>query len=64
MAYTLIIAFTLGHKTYCLLVLYSSFTGIFRIPLLCMGLYLLPSIPVINKVVYVTIAELTYAIIG
>ena len=34
------------------------------IEFICMGLYMLPSFPVINKVVYVTIAELAYVIIG
>ena len=34
------------------------------IQFICMGLYMLPSFSVINKVVYVTIAELAYVIIG
>ena len=65
MATTSIIAFTLGcKKKNCLLVFYLSFTGIFDRITLYRSIYLLPSFHVINKVVYVTIAELAYVIIG
>ena len=64
MATTLIIVFTLGYKTYCLLVFYSSFAGIFWSYTLYGSIYLLPLFHVINKVVYVTTAELVYVIIG
>ena len=57
MATTLIIAFTLGYETCCLLVFYSSFTGTFDTITLYGSIYLLPLFHVINKVVYVTIAE-------
>ena len=56
MATTLIPTFTLGYKTYCLPVfhhLQESFDPI----TLYGSIYLLPSFHVINKVVYVTIAE-------
>ena len=64
MATTLTIAFTLGYKTYCLLVFYSSFTGIFYSIILYGSIYLLPSCHVISKEVYVTIAKLACVIIG
>ena len=64
MAATLIIAFILGYKKnvdYCFIHHLQEYFD----PITLYGsVYPLPSFHVINKVVYVTIAELAYVIIG
>ena len=59
-----IIAFTLGYKTCCLPVFIYHLQESFDPITLYGSIYLLPSFHVINKVVYVTIAELEYVTVG
>ena len=64
MATMFIIVFTLGYKTYCLLVFLYHLQESFDPITLYGSIYILPLFHVINKVVYVTITELAYVIIG
>ena len=61
---TLITAFTLRYKTYCLLVFIHHLQESFGPITLYGSINLLPSFHFHNKVVYVTVVELAYVIIG